>query len=184
MNKRHIEKQLPGVCPIIGALKCFCDKEKKAKQPPSKTYADGKICEELMSEQFYNNIIKQTMGFAITGTNLFLKRIVVILVKQMGCHTESKQMIQTTRWVFLTNFLNTGFLLMLANANLQDQGIPVIRLFFRGPDSDFNSRWFDNVGETLVSAMILNIIIEPGTMLAMLMLRVFNRLLDAGAFKK
>jgi hypothetical protein len=71
-----------------------------------------------MSEQFWNNIIKTSMGFAITVTNILLKKIVVILVKMMGCHTESTQMIQTTRWVFYTNFLNTGFLLMLANANL------------------------------------------------------------------
>jgi hypothetical protein len=32
--------------------------------------------------------------------------------------------------------------------------------------------------------MTLNILIDPGMMLGQLMLRVFNRMLDAGVFKK
>ena len=93
-------------------------------------------------------------------------------------------MIYTTVWVFITNFLNTGFLLMLANANLVDQNIPILDIFLRGPDPDFNIRWFTTVGEVLVSTMIINIFIDPATQFGMFMMRTVLRMLDSGILGK
>jgi len=55
--------------------------------------------------------------------------------------------------VFLCQFFNTGFLLMLCGANLTDQpilghlGLPV------GSMSDFNSAWFDQLGATIAGSL-------------------------------
>lgn len=58
-----------------------------------------------------------------------------------------------TNAVFICIFFNTGFLVMLCNANLEDQGFA----FFNGNDSDFNTNWFTSQGETIVGSMVFNI---------------------------
>jgi hypothetical protein len=125
--------------------------KKKGKSNNFKYSPGGNMCEDLMNEIFYNGLLTKAMSFIITGVNIGLKQIVVWQVAKWGCNTESIQMIYTTSGVFITNFLNTAFLLMLANANLADQKIPILDYFLStGPDPDFNLRWFKSVGETLV----------------------------------
>lgn len=58
--------------------------------------------------------------------------------------------------VFICIFFNTGFLLMLCNANLQEQGLFVAK-YFKGHDSDFNQNWFTGMGDTIVAAMVFNV---------------------------
>lgn len=58
-----------------------------------------------------------------------------------------------TNAVFICIFFNTGFLVMLCNANTQSQGIA----FFNGQDTDFNTRWLTSQGETIVGSMVFNI---------------------------
>jgi hypothetical protein len=44
---------------------------------------------------------------------------------------------------------------MLCSANLDGQGLGFLsRLFTTGTMSDFNSKWFDSIGDTIVGAMI------------------------------
>jgi hypothetical protein len=61
----------------------------------------------------------------------------------MGCRTDSEEMSYTGNWIFIAIWLNSGWLLMIANANLIDQNIPILsRALSGGVDPDFNSRWF------------------------------------------
>lgn len=79
--------------------------------------------------------------------------------------------------VFLCQFFNTGFLLMLCGANLTDQpvlghlGMPV------GSMSDFNSAWFDQLGATIAGSLtfgawfpIANEFAQKGRRLTMILL--------------
>ena len=56
---------------------------------------------------------------------------------------------------FLCLFFNTGFILMLVNADCSEQ--PFIGLFInQGFYSDFNSSFFNTIGSTLVGTMLFN----------------------------
>jgi hypothetical protein len=61
----------------------------------------------------------------------------------------------TTDAVFICQFFNTGFLLMLCNANLTEQSS--LLSMFDGTDSDFNQSWFSSIGDTIVGSMKFNI---------------------------
>ena len=57
--------------------------------------------------------------------------------------------------VFLTQFFNTGFLLLLSAANLSESNIPLLQGLFRGPYTDFNNDWFRNVAPVIVKTMLI-----------------------------
>jgi hypothetical protein len=61
-------------------------------------------------------------------------------------------MVFVTNAVFLATVFNTGFLLMIVNANLEYQGFPFPNL--TGSLSDFNESWFLTMGETITASMI------------------------------
>ena len=64
-------------------------------------------------------------------------------------------MMYITRSVFICIFFNTGFLVMLCNANLLEQGSMLSA--FNGNDTDFNRNWFTSQGDTIVKSMVFNI---------------------------
>lgn len=57
---------------------------------------------------------------------------------------------------FLCLFFNTGFILMLVNADLSEQ--PILGLFInQGSYPDFNSDFFKTVGSTLIGTLLFNV---------------------------
>jgi hypothetical protein len=72
--------------------------------------------------------------------NMVIRMIVIEIINAVGCQTESEQMRYITDSVFICIFFNTGFLVMLCNANLENQG-PMFK-GFHGNDTDFNRNWF------------------------------------------
>ena len=61
-----------------------------------------------------------------------------------------------TNGVFIVQFFNTAFLLLLVNANLTEQG-GFLGGIFNGKIGDFNTFWFGDIGKTLVGAMMFNV---------------------------
>ena len=62
---------------------------------------------------FTNNVIKYT----IIILNTVIRKGVIAIITYVGHDNESEQMKQVTNVVFACQFFNTGFLLMLCNAN-------------------------------------------------------------------
>jgi len=102
-------------------------------------------------ELVMNNSIK----YLIIIINTVIRMIVIKIIALVGIDTESSQMKYTTDAVFVCIFFNTGFLLMLCNANLSEQSS--LLSMFNGSDSDFNQNWFNSIGDTVVQAMVFNI---------------------------
>lgn len=50
--------------------------------------------------------------------------------------------------------MNTGILLILPNANLDEIGLP-LAVFFKGMFYDFTPKWYTAVGYTLTQTMII-----------------------------
>lgn len=93
------------------------------------------------------------MGYVIIGINKILEIITMKVVKAMGCQTESSELQYIAVYTFIAQLMNTGFLVMLANANLGEQRIALIsQAFITGSDPDFNNRWFISVGDIIVQS--------------------------------
>jgi len=61
-----------------------------------------------------------------------------------------------TNGVFLVLFLNTGFLLTIANANLTEHPPHFITKHFVGPYYDYEPEWYAAVGFLILKTMIIN----------------------------
>ena len=65
-------------------------------------------------------ILGQSISFIIIGVNVVLKLIIIELIIWVGDDTQSKQKASVVNGVFYAQFFNTGFLLLLVNANLSE----------------------------------------------------------------
>ena len=79
--------------------------------------------------------------------------------------------------VFICIFFNTGFLLMLCNSNLTEQGY-LMGAIFKGNDSDFNMNWFTSMGDTIVGSMLFNVWFPIAMEIGYWMMRTSFRLYD------
>jgi len=61
-----------------------------------------------------------------------------------------------TNGVFITQFLNTGFLMLLVQANLGEVRFPLAKTVFNGPFYDYLPLWYTAVGYKLTQTMIIN----------------------------
>jgi hypothetical protein len=60
----------------------------------------------------------QFLANLIIAVNVVIRMAVIEIINAVGCQTESDQMRYITDSVFICIFFNTGFLVMLCNANL------------------------------------------------------------------
>lgn len=60
-------------------------------------------------------------------------------------------------YVFLATFFNTAFVIQLANSH-KGESIPILGKIFNGPFNDYSYDWYGNVGNQLVTAMVVNAI--------------------------
>lgn len=70
--------------------------------------------------------------------------------------------------VYVTQLFNTGFLILLMNANFSEFDSEIIKsLFFGGKLTDFGTVWYKNVGKIIVSTMKYGAIMPPAEVFIM-----------------
>jgi len=79
---------------------------------------DQQICKVLVEAEKTTFVINECIKFGIIGVNVMIRMAVIAIISYIGCSTESHQMAYITDSVFICQFFNTGFLLMLCGANL------------------------------------------------------------------
>lgn len=80
-------------------------------------------------------------------------------------------------YVFMVQFINTGFIVLILNADLSDFGLGWL---FDGKYSDFTPAWYASVGNTLVGAMVFNFELPIIMYFIYLFRRVLRRIKDKG----
>ena len=63
--------------------------------------------------------------------NYALKELIIRIVEQIGYNTETLKSVRICLFIFLMQYFNTGWLMMLADANFNNQALPFSD-FFRG----------------------------------------------------
>lgn len=86
-------------------------------------------------------------------------------------------MAAVTKLTFYSTFLNTAFLPLIINANLEEQ---IVTFNLKGPYNDFNSNWFRTTGKVILGAMIFNIYYPFIEFIGYYILRLIKRLADSG----
>ena len=105
---------------------------------------------------------------------------IIKLIIYIGKDTESEQTRLITNGVFIVQFFNTALLLLMVNANLAEQG-SFFSIFSRSVGMpDFNTQWFNDIGTTLVGAMLFNVYWPVIEFFVFFGIRSLKRLLDRG----
>lgn len=78
--------------------------------------------------------------------NTILKIVTIKLVEFIQEDTLSEQLSSVTIYVFVAQFFNTAFILLLVNANLSEHSIPVLNEWLQGRFYDYSPEWYENVG--------------------------------------
>ena len=68
----------------------------------------------------HGKIYGQAVAFVIIAVNLILKALIIALIQWVREDTLSQQLASITNGVFIAQFFNTGFLLLLVNANITE----------------------------------------------------------------
>jgi hypothetical protein len=115
---------------------------------------------------FSGLIVSSSISFVIIAINLVLKGRVIALLSWVKDATNSVQLASITNGVFIALYLNTGFLLTFANANLTEHAPHFLTNNFTGPFYDYDPEWYVAVGFLILKTMIINAIL-PFSALAM-----------------
>jgi hypothetical protein len=109
--------------------------------------------------------------------NLVVKIVAVYLISLIRIDTESLQASFITILVFLSYYFNTGWLIILADANMKGQGYYLERLF-TGRLSDFSMDWYRKEGHILTQTMLINAFVPAITDLSLMAVRALMRYKD------
>lgn len=86
----------------------------------------------------------------IVGFNMVLREVIIYLVTWVGYDTRSEQLTRITNWVFIAQFFNTGFLLLLVNANITEHKPKIFTKYFNNTFYDYEPQWYAVVGKMIV----------------------------------
>lgn len=103
-------------------------------------------------------ILGTLISFIVIAINIILKFTILNMVFTIGEDTKSQQNSTVTRGVFLAQFANTGFVVLLVNANLTEHFPKEITKHFKGPYYDYMPLWFVDVAIKIQMAMTINMI--------------------------
>ena len=153
---------------FTGPMQCFCKMEKAQGHWSSEVYSytDVKsgeefsepLCRNFFIDLLIAKIFGQSISFIVIAINVILKYTIMYMVIWIGEETASQQKATVTRGVFLAQFANTGFVILLVNANLTEHFPKELTMYFKGPYYDYMPMWYIDVGLKIQVAMIINMI--------------------------
>lgn len=105
------------------------------------------------------------IAFIIIAFNLILKTVIIKLISSIRYDTQSEMLSQITNGVFIAQFLNTGFVLLLVNSNMTEHSPKFItRYIASGQFRDYVPLWYSEVGAKILQTMIINSIMPYVTL--------------------
>jgi hypothetical protein len=125
----------------------------------STEFIDGtlkaKVCDQWLTDKFSTLLYTKIVSISINVINFVLRTFLILLVKFIGEDTKSEQTRSVKVAVFITQFFNTAILLLLFNANMSEQDVPLFSGALTGAYTDFNDDWYVDIGGTITKAMIV-----------------------------
>eukprot|EP00347_Sterkiella_histriomuscorum_P023421 403334704 len=170
---------------ISSVLDCFCKEQKKKYgfNVPNQLFNDlnGKsayVCNEWFQDIYLNKAIGSSISVSINVINSILKLILIKLISMIGEDTRSATIRSIKVGVFVTQFFNTGILLLLSSANFQETKVPYLNSFNKGQFTDFTEDWYRDVGSIIIKALSIASIMPIVEFVMMWSVKNGLRLLD------
>lgn len=100
-------------------------------------------------------VLALSVTVVVVAVNVILKKIVVLLVSWIGEDTVSEQLASVVKGAFIGQFFNTGFIILIVNANLSEHEPKEFFRIFKGPFYDYMPQWYIDVGLKIVTTYLV-----------------------------
>lgn len=170
-------------------LQCFCNMKGKALKDelysnaafhPEKTA----ICAYYYKDKLNSKLLGTSISFIIIAINIILRGAIISLIESIRHDTQSEKLASITNGVFVAQFFNTGFLLLLVNANMTEHRPQFLTQFVStGKWYDYMPLWYKDVGAKIVKTMIINCIMPYITLGTCVCVPKIKQWLDGGHYK-
>lgn len=100
-------------------------------------------------------MIAQSITIFLVVVNKILTILSINLITWIGYDTHSEMLTKITNGVFIAQFFNTAIVILLVNANFEENFTPLDN-YFKGPFVDYMPKWYSTVGYVIVQTMIIN----------------------------
>ena len=120
-------------------LQCFCEIDLK-------NLSFDPICKDFLSNKITAQIYTLLISWIVIFVNILLRIASIYLIQKMKLSTQSIQSTAVMILVFVVQFANTAFLLLITSWNFSEVGS-------KG-STDFTQEWYENTGYVLLTTMI------------------------------
>ena len=97
--------------------------------------------------------------------------LLIFIIKSIGFHTQTLEMLIVKKGVFIISFFNSAFLILLMNAEIG---------FFSGKYNDFSKEWYADNGGIIVSSMLFTAVYPAIEWAIFGFLQYLKRVMDQG----
>lgn len=142
-----------------GLMHCYCVQEYKHKgfDITKITFDNGKhYCRSWLWDYSINTLIVWCMVVVISMINVMLKVALRIISGYEKRHDKTDLVISNTYKMFIVQFINTGILILIVNAQIS--GVPGWLPILNGDYDDFSTGWYKQVGVAIIFTMMIGII--------------------------
>lgn len=176
-----------GMTLYTGPLQCFCKAEKKRKESISKEYEltehgliifNEPICYNVREDKYWSSVLSVSISFIVVGMNIILRYAVMYLVQWVGDDSLSTQKGRMVQALFVAQFFNTGFIILIANANLSEHEPKALTQLVNGPHYDYDPLWFIDVGLKVCLTMLIQCVMPYLNLFFTVLMAVVKRGMD------
>jgi len=107
-----------------------------------------------VTDFLFGSGLSLSISFSIVVINFILREIMIVMIKQVGYHTETEQTRSIMVSIFVSQFFITAILILLTNANTQFTELSFLP--FKGIYPDLTYEWYNDVAPTLLTTMLFN----------------------------
>ena len=125
-------------------------------------------------------MLSKYIGYFIIGVNFGCRQIFIRLATLIGYTSVTLETEFIKYGVFIVYFCNTSLLYIFAPWDGRETDSPALKRLFQGVYTDYNSNWFNDIGNTLAQTMALNIFSPVIETFAFTALRFLSRMRDQG----
>jgi len=139
------------------------------------------MCLDYKSDKTKSKILGTSIAFIIIAINTVLRKVIIALITNIQLDTYSAELAAITNGVFIAQFMNSGLLLLMVNANLEEHHSWIFPTqAFRGPYHDYEPRWYADIGQKIFQTMIINSIMPYVGLLVGFVIPKIKQSLDNG----
>ena len=121
------------------------------------------------------------ISIIIVALNYTLKDVVIRLINYIGYYYKSDVLSRIVVAVFISQFTNTGFILLIASANFDNTPLSFINI--KNQFSDYSSHWYEQVGSQIVQTMLIQAFMPYVTGSFSYLIIQLKRVCDGGVSK-